>query len=272
MRLRHVAAVCGTATTVLVLSALPGQAATGAAGHTVGVVRGAHVGLNMTQSNNWSGYDQGMLDTGSGFHAITGQWVVPTATPAKAGQDESSSSWIGIGGGCLESSCLLTDSTLIQAGTEQDVAADGSTAYNAWYELIPAPSITTPLVVHPGDTVSVSIAESLPELWTIQMKNVTTGGTWSTTVPYTSTYGSAEWIEETPITIGGSGAGLAAMPKLGTVTFDAATVNGAPANLAASQAMQLVDGNGQVLATPSAPDAERDGFNDCTYATTCAAP
>ena len=38
------------------------------------------------------------------------------------------------------------------------------------------------------------------------------------------------------------------------------------------QEMQLVDTNGAALATPSSPDPDTDGFNDCAYASTCAAP
>jgi hypothetical protein len=226
----------------------------------------------MSQSNNWSGYNKGLLETGSRFTSISGQWVVPTATPAHSGEAESSSSWVGIGGGCLETSCLLTDSTLIQAGTEQDVAANGKASYYAWYELIPAPSLQTPLAVAPGNTVSVTIAQTLPEVWKITINNVSTGKSWSTTVPYPSTYGSAEWIEETPVTVGGGSAGFAAMPKLTTVRFDAATVNGANANLNSAEAMQLVDSKGKALATPSAPDAQHDGFNDCSYASSCPTP
>ena len=32
------------------------------------------------------------------------------------------------------------------------------------------------------------------------------------------------------------------------------------------------DFNNAVLATPSRPDGDTDGYNDCSYATTCAAP
>jgi len=252
----------------------PATAAGGAVAtdRTVGLVGAAHLTANMTQSNNWSGYNKGLLESGKRFTSISGQWVVPTATAARSGEAESSSSWVGIGGGCLETSCLVTDSTLIQAGTEQDVGADGKASYYAWYELIPAPSLKTPLAVAPGNIVSVTIAQGLPEVWKITIKNVSSGQSWSTTVPYPSTYGSAEWIEETPVTVGGGSAGFAAMPRLTTVHFDAATVNGANANLHGAEAMQLVDGSGKVLATPSAPDAEHDGFNDCSYATACATP
>ena len=242
--------------------------------HRVGLLQLAapHTALNMTQSNNWSGYNQGALEKGTLFTSITGTWTVPTATQNKAGEAESSATWVGIGGGCLETSCAVTDETLIQAGTEQDVDASGKASYSAWYELIPVPSTPVSLPVAPGNTISVSISQTLPAVWAISIKNLSTGQSWSTTTPYPSTMGSAEWINETPLQIGTSGTGLSAMPKLSTVHFSGATANGAGANLTGSEAMQLVSGSGQVLATPSDPSPSATAFNDCTYATSCAAP
>lgn len=275
---------------VVVLATLAGTVGTAAAATTSGTngtarhaARPAHrvgpvqisragVAFKTNQSTNWSGYNQGALTKGGLFNAITGTWQVPTATQHKSGEAESSATWIGIGGGCLESSCTLTDQTLIQAGTEQDVAANGKASYGTWYEIIPAPSISTSLAAHPGDTMSATIKQIVPGLWSISLKNVTTGQSFSTTVPYPSTGGSAEWIEETPLLIGTSGTGISALPNLGTVHFSGATTNGAAAKLTAADEMQLVSSSGQVLATPSAPGADAASFNDCTYATTCGAP
>jgi hypothetical protein len=237
---------------------------------SVGVVTGAHLGLNMTQSTNWSGYNKGILETGTPFTSITGQWVVPTATQHVKGQDEYSSTWIGIGGGCLDTGCTAGDATLIQTGTEQDVAADGTPSYSTWFELIPAPSISTPLAVKPGDTIAAVITSPAGGVWTISLNDRTTGQSWSTTVPYTSTLSTAEWIEETPLLIG-TNAGFSALPNLGTVTFSNATANGANAALNPAEKMQLVDGNGNPIATPSDPNATTNGFNDCTWSATCGA-
>jgi Peptidase A4 family len=232
--------------------------------------------VNANQSNNWSGYNQGTLEKNDTlFNSITGNWVVPTATQHKSGEAEDSSTWIGIGGGCIDAGCTATDSTLIQTGTEQDVAANGKASYSAWWELVPAPSVTiSGFAVHPGDTIHGDITEVVgdSDVWTITLKNVTTGASFSQTVPYPSTHTTAEWIEETPLEIGTSGTGLSAMPNLGTVTFTNATVNGAAANLAASEEMQLIDSNGNVIATPSAPNSAKTGFNDCVHATSCSAP
>src|SRR5437667_1020024 len=69
---------------------------------------------NANQSSNWFGYNQGTLEQGGGkmFHSITGDWTVPTATRHTAGQDASSSDWIGIGGGCIDAKCNVGDATL----------------------------------------------------------------------------------------------------------------------------------------------------------------
>jgi len=240
----------------------------------VGTVHVPHPGTAFAanQSSNWSGYNQGALEKGTPFTSISGQWVVPTASQHTKGQAESSATWLGIGGGCVESSCSVPDETLIQTGTEQDVAADGSTSYDAWFELIPAPElVVTNVAIHPGDTVKASITSTVPEVWTITLTDVTDGQGFTQTVPYTSTLSTAEWIEETPLELG-TNAGLAALPNLGTVNFDLATTNGAPAALTAAEEMQLIDGNGNVIMAPSAPDGDKDGFNDCAWATSCAAP
>jgi hypothetical protein len=232
--------------------------------------------VHANQSNNWSGYNQGSLEQGGTppklFSSIGGQWTVPTATQHTAGQAEFSSDWIGIGGGCVDSGCTVTDSTLIQTGTEQDVATNGSASYSAWWEIIPGPSLTiTSMTVHPGDRMSASINQVVPGVWTISISDATDGQSFTTTVPYTSTESTAEWIQETPLILG-TNAGFAALPNLTSPNFDLASTNGAPANLKASEEMDLVDSNGNVFGAPSSPDPDADGFNACTWAGTCTAP
>jgi len=254
---------------------------TGASG--VAAARGAAefhrpiVVVGANQSNNWSGYNQGTLEQGGEmFNAITGSWIVPRATQHTAGEAEFSSSWIGIGGGCVDAGCSVTDGTLIQAGTEQDVAADGSASYSAWYELIPAPSITIDsMTIHAGDRMRVSIREGTPgsNVWTFDVRDATTGESFTLTVPYSSTHATAEWIVETPVVIDdGGNVTIGPLPDLSRVRFNRGRTNGAPAGLVASEAIQLVDTDGTPLATPSKPDPTADGFRDCTFAKHCRAP
>jgi hypothetical protein len=232
--------------------------------------------VNAGHSSNWSGYNQGFLEKSDTlFHSVSATWTVPTATAHTNGEAEYSASWVGIGGGCVDAGCTVTDPTLIQAGTEQDVGSNGVASYSAWWEIVPVPSTTiSSMTVHPGDQMSVSISENVPDsdVWTILVKDVTSGQAFSQTVPYPSTHLTAEWVEEAPTVIGTSGAGVAALPNLSGASFDHATANGAPAGLSPSEEIQLVNSSGTTLATPSAPDPDSDGFNVCTYTTTCAAP
>jgi hypothetical protein len=246
-----------------VLAASPAAAKAGAPHRTIAV-------LAAGQSTNWFGYNQGILEKGAPFSSIAGDWTVPTAT-LHSGASDNSSTWIGIGGGCLDTACTATDATLIQAGTEQD-ATTGGASYYAWWEVIPAPSLQiTTMTVGAGDRMHVSIGQLAPEVWTITVADTSRGETFTQTVPYASTMATAEWIEETPTLIGTS-PGLASLPNLSTVPFDLALVNGAPANLSAAEQIDLVDSKGSVIGTPSAPDSDRDGFNACTWATSCGAP
>jgi len=56
------------------------------------------------------------------------------------------------------------------------------------------------------------------------------------------------------------------------VRFDYARVNGASPGFVPAERMELVDFDLTLIATPSLPDAQRDGFNDCTYTATCPTP
>ena len=238
-----------------------------------------HVGAN--KSNNWSGYNQGALEQGNKlFTSVAGTWTVPTATRHKAGEAEYSASWIGIGGGCVDATCTITDTTLIQDGTGQDIDSSGRASYYAWWEIIPAPSVNLSgcspdpnCTVGAGDTMHSTISTTTNGVWTMSMSDQTRGWSWSMTVPYSSTEGTAEWIEETPVVLDNSGnVSVGPMPNLSNAHFDLALTNGASAGLKASEEMQLVDFNNNVVATPSGPDPDADGFNDCTYASSCGAP
>ena len=227
---------------------------------------------NTTTSSNWFGYNLGTLGDGDQlFKSITGNWTVPTATQHTSGQAENSADWIGIGGGCVDSGCDATDETLIQTGTEQDVSATGSAAYDAWYEVIPAPEIeVTSMTIDPGDQMHASLSQVAGEsdVWDVTIQDVTRNETYSTTVPYSSTQDTAEWIEETPLEIG-TNAGFAALPNLTNPAWNSLTLNGANPALNTSEEMDLVDSNGNVIGAPSAPNSTTNGFDECTWATSC---
>jgi hypothetical protein len=259
--------VCCTA--LCAAAASPAAAAPLSHGQTLHLAK-PRLHVNTNQSSNWFGYNQGTLELGGKlFNSISGDWTVPTATQHASG-DEFSSDWIGIGGGCVDAGCTVGDNTLIQTGTEQDVSG-GSGSYGAWWEIIPGPSIAIDtMTVQPGDHMHADISEVAADsdLWTITLQNVTRGQTFTQTVPYPSTHATAEWIEETPLILG-TGAGFAALPNLTTTPFTNAKTNGAPANLKASEEIQLIDSGGSVIGSQSAPTASGNGFSACAWATSC---
>ena len=188
-------------------------------------------------SRNWSGY---AATGGTSYTSVSGTWVVPTPDAKVAGIDAT---WIGIGG------ANTTD--LIQAGTEATVNGDGTVSYDAWTETLPQSTRTISLAVNGGDTVSVSITEQSADLWLIDMKNITTGKSFTTTIRYNSSKSSAEWIEEAPSV----GRGLAPLDNFGSVKFTAggAVVDGKHLTLsgAGAKAVTMADGANQPLAIPS---------------------
>jgi hypothetical protein len=121
--------------------------------------------------------------------------------------------------------------------------------------------------------MSSSIVETKPdsENWRITLRDVTRNEKFTKTVSYTSSYATAEWIEETPLIIG-TNAGFAALPNLTSPVFDHATANGAPAKLKPSERINLVTSGGKVIGAPSVPDPDLDGFNACAWAKSCAPP
>ena len=225
-------ALAGVSSMTVLAFACPSGAATTLHGRKHSVIHVVHGGVNANQSGNWGGYNIGVgypqVAAGTTFSNISGEWIVPTAKQHTKGEAEYSSAWIGIGGGCVTDTCAAGDNTLIQAGTEQDVSSTGKAHYDAWFEIIPQTSTIISLPVKPGDKIYVSIdQQGTPGNWSITIDNLSTGHTFSTTTPYSSSMSTAEWIVETPLVVGtgGGSTGLAAMPTLGSVHFTNATLN-----------------------------------------------
>jgi hypothetical protein len=170
--------------------------------------------------------------------------------------DQLSSLWIGIGG-------AIGDSTLIQLGTEQDVAAaSGAATYFAWFEMLPAAQIMLPpqqFPVAPGDIMTASLQCIAPcaaaaQSWTLSMTDQTAGWTFLLpNVAYQSSLASAEWILEATLAVIPPSTTIAVqpLPDFGTTTFSADLVNGVSPGLTPTQAVELIDPNGGSTANPS---------------------
>lgn len=188
-------------------------------------------------SYNWAGYQA----EGGPYTAVSGRWIVPDVAAGNGAAADAA--WVGIGG-------IRTDD-LIQAGT-QAIVDNGRVHYQAWYELLPAPSIPVPLSISPGDEVEVTIRETAPQRWEITMRNATTGGSYRALARYDSSGSSAEWIEEMPASLGGR---FIPLSQFGSVRFLGGTAALGSTTLTVAQAggtaLSMINRRGEVLAAPS---------------------
>ncbi len=223
-------------------------------------------------SSNWSGYVVAGTDASTGgaksFSSVSGTWVQPAAdcTTSTAGST-ASAFWVGLGGDST------TSSSLEQTGTEADCTVNGTARYSAWYELVPAGSVRASLKVAAGDTISAAVAVDGTKV-SIQLKNVTTGASYSKTLAMASPdTSSAEWITEAPSFCTSSGrCQQTTLTNFGTIKFSnaSATSNGHTGSISDSAwiatAIQLVAQGGpggfrpyatQVTAAEAVPTALR---------------
>jgi hypothetical protein len=192
-----------------------------------------------TATTNWAGY----VSTGGTYTAVSGTWTIPTVT-ADDNSVSADATWIGIGG--------ITSTDLIQVGT-QNLLQNGQITSSTFYEQLPDTSENIPTItVSPGDTVTASISEISSGEWSISIKDMTNGESYSNVEYYDSANSSADWIEEAPT----DSNGVIPLDKFGSVGFaNGSTVeNGSTVSIADSNAEALVmeNGEGEALTSTSA--------------------
>jgi peptidase A4-like protein/IPT/TIG domain-containing protein len=200
-------------------------------------------------SSNWSG----AIEDGSGgaFTGVEGSWVVPRVQGSAA--DEASATWVGIDG--------VDASSLIQTGTLQNSGPDyGGTQYDAWVELLPGAlevigNSSGPATVDPGDTMTASIVEDSPGLWTIDLNNTTQSWSFSEQFAYSTPGSTAEWIEEAP-TVNGS---VATLADYGSTTFSGLGVTGTGLSSVGTVPVYLASPTGAIISYPA--DFSGDSFS-----------
>jgi Peptidase A4 family len=140
-------------------------------------------------SSNWSGY--AVHRSGVRFSQVSGTWRTPSAT-CEQRQETYSANWVGLGG------YSPTSQALEQIGTETDCTPGGSVVTSAWYELVPAPSVTINLRVHPGDLMSASVSVAGQKV-TMKLSDLTRHRSFSKRLNAALVdLTSAEWIVEAP--------------------------------------------------------------------------
>ena len=171
-------------------------------------------------SSNWAGYvaigPGSTVTTASpsmSYTDVTGEWVEPKASCT--GAATSVALWVGLGGYSVSSQ------ELEQTGTSADCAPDGTPSYYAWYELVPADSVTVKLRVDPGDTITSSVVVNGSNVL-VQVINRTRHTRFTKRLTMvTPDLSSAEWIAEAPAECGSQSSCLqVALTNFGSVSFE----------------------------------------------------
>jgi hypothetical protein len=228
-------------------------------------------GAITTYSSNWAGYVQaGRHGT---FTSVRDTWQVPTVSTAPAGT-QFSADWVGIGG--------VGNHKLVQAGTESD-NVNGTAFYQAWTEMLRAPSVPLPMTIHGGDLVTTLVQETAPNVWLMQVTDDTTHVTQSVSSPYRSSGASVEAIHEVPEICASRSCSLGALASTTNAVFDPGSYTtvldpnpqsllvpaadkehlGVVTRIATLDQVVMVAKIGAAVtavASPSGPDADNDGF------------
>jgi hypothetical protein len=137
------------------------------------------------QSSNWAGF----AVHGTNFHRVVGLWRQPNVT-CVPGQQTYSAYWVGIGG--------YTGNALEQIGTEADCGAGGQPQLSAWYEMVPAASITFSMTIHAGDLME-GVVTVAGHRATLILRDLSRHRSFQTGVSSAEIdVTSAEWIVEAP--------------------------------------------------------------------------
>jgi hypothetical protein len=210
----------------------------------VALAGAATASADTTASSNWSGY--AIHRSGVSFRTVVGSWTQPTATCTGA-RATYSSVWVGIGG------YSVTSPALEQIGTELDCTATGRAVSDAWYELVPAASHTTSLIVRPGDRMQASVVVSGNQV-NLRITDLTRRRSFTKTLHATVLdTTSAEWIVEAP-----SACTTASdCQTLPLADFGSAAVTGARATTTAGYRGSIADRHWATTKITLAEDARR---------------
>jgi hypothetical protein len=212
-----------------------------------------HHGNGTASSANWSGY----AAYNATFSDVKGTWIQPTATCNTSGA-KYASFWVGLDG--------YKSSSVEQLGTDSDCTGLNRPSYYAWWEMYPNPSHTiSGFAVHPGDSITAEV-KRLATVYTLSLKNNTTGQTFSTTQTSTAANSSAEWIAEAPSQCIIIFCRVLPLANFGTVTFTGSyATNGAQKSISGftNDSITMTDMTGTtVRAQPGPLSSDGTSFSD----------
>lgn len=184
---------------------------------------------------------------------VTGSWTVPSVSATE--NDTYSSVWVGVGG--------YGEKTLIQTGTAQQ-SVKGVIEYYAWYELLPNLAVRLPkFKISPGDTMTaaITLVDSDSNMWNLEIRDLTTGDSFSDDFAYNSSRLSSEWVVEAPSLEGQT----QTLANFGEVTFTSCSATIAnttgPVSNFPSYRLIMYDSQDVQLVTVSGFDSKGSSFN-----------
>ena len=213
------------------------------------------------KSPQWAGYVvmSNLILRESEVTIVTGSWNVPSIEPTA--DDTFSSVWVGIGG--------YGEKSLIQTGTAQQ-SVNGIVSYYAWYEFLPNSAVVLQnFTVNPGDqiTATVKLTDSSVNIWTVEIRDLTSDASFSQDFVYRSSRLSGEWVVEAPSLNGV----IQTLSDFGEFTFSGCfvTIAGSTGAISSFPGYQLVmyDSRDVQLVDVSSLNADSSGFN-VTYSKT----
>jgi hypothetical protein len=182
-------------------------------------------------STQWAGYAR---RAGAPHTQASATWRLPAITCTHA--NTNASFWAGLGG--------IRSTNVEQAGV-QALCRSGHPVYTAWWQLYPRPAATVAIDVHPGDLITVAVANPAGTQVRIDLADRTTGQHAHLTRPTPGArLTSAEIIAEQ------NGDTIGPLSDFGSVTFTAARIDGHPLSQAGAYTLDMVDTHGQPRAIP----------------------
>ncbi len=200
-------------------------------------------------SSNWAGY--AAHRAGVSFQKVTASWRQPSVS-CTPGVHTYSAYWVGIGG------YSPTSTALEQIGTEADCAASGRPVLSAWYELVPAPSMSISFPLSAGDVIDATVIVRGHRV-TLSLYDATRHHdfTRTQTVANVDT-SSAEWIVEAPsVCTGGYSCRTLPLADFGAAAFTSARAQSSTGRLGGVRSpawsttkIDLLPGGRQFVAYP----------------------
>lgn len=195
-------------------------------------------------SSNWAG----AVLVGSGYSAVTAEFVVPVPKAPSNGNPSTqycASAWVGIDGDTCQTAILQTGIDFCIQGS--------AVTYDAWYEWYPDYAYDfTGISINAGNTIKVTVDASSLNTGVATVENVSTGQTVTHTFTGQTNGNLCEYNAEWIVEDFEMNNALVPFANFGTVTFSGAQATDGGSTVGPSGATIMdIEQNGQILTSSS---------------------